>query len=94
MIDKVFHVSTDQLAFTFKMAAVASAMLGLLSFFLPDTPPKAKGTEATFAQILGADAFVLFKDRSFTIFFIASVLIASHFHFIIVSPIYISRKQA
>src|SRR4051812_33101525 len=75
MIDKVFHVSTDQLAFTFKMAAVASAMLGLLSFFLPDTPPKAKGTEATFAQILGADAFVLFKDRSFTIFFIASVLI-------------------
>jgi nucleoside transporter len=75
MIDKVFHVSTDQLAFTFKMAAVASALLGLLSFFLPDTPPKAKGTEATFAQILGADAFVLFKDRSFTIFFIASVLI-------------------
>jgi nucleoside transporter len=75
MIDKVFHVSTDQLAFTFKMAAIASALLGLLSFFLPDTPPKAKGTEATFAQILGADAFVLFKDRSFTIFFIASVFI-------------------
>jgi nucleoside transporter len=75
MIDKMFHVSTDQLVFTFKMAAVASALLGLLSFFLPDTPPKAKGTEATFAQILGADAFVLFKDRSFTIFFIASVLI-------------------
>lgn len=75
MIDKVFHVSTDQLAFTFKMAAVASAALGLLSFFLPDTPPKAKGTKTTFSQILGADAFVLFKDRSFTIFFIASILI-------------------
>src|SRR5215217_7439422 len=30
MIDKVFHVSTDQLAFTFKMAAVASGLLGLL----------------------------------------------------------------
>jgi len=75
MIDKVFHVSTDQLAFTFKMAAVASLVLGLLSFFLPDTPPKAKGTKATFSQILGADAFVLFKDRSFTIFFIASILI-------------------
>ena len=75
MIDKVFHVSTDQLAFTFKMAAVASLVLGLLSFFLPDTPPKAKGTKTTFSQILGADAFVLFKDRSFTIFFIASILI-------------------
>ena len=75
MIDKVFHVSTEYLAFTFKMAAVASALLGILSFFLPDTPPKAKGTKTTFAQVLGADAFVLFKDRSFTTFFIASILI-------------------
>ncbi|HTI12100.1 MAG TPA: nucleoside permease [Puia sp.] len=75
LLDKVFKIGTDQLGFTFKMAAVASAALGVLSFFLPDTPPKAKGTKSTFAQILGADAFVLFKDRSFTIFFIASVLI-------------------
>ena len=40
-----------------------------------DKKKKAKGTKATFKQILGADAFVLFKDRSFVIFFIASVLI-------------------
>ncbi len=75
MIDKVFHIGTDELAFTFKMAAIASIALGLLSFFLPDTPPKAKGTKTTFAQVLGADAFVLFKDRSFNIFFISSILI-------------------
>jgi nucleoside transporter len=75
MIDKVLNITTDQLALTFKMAAIASLVLGLWSFFLPPTPPKAKGTKATFAQILGADAFVLFKDRSFTIFFISSVLI-------------------
>src|SRR6478735_11433956 len=75
MIDKVFKIGTEDLVFTFKMAAVASAALGLLSFALPDTPPKAKGTTATFRQILGADALVLFKDRSFTIFFIASILI-------------------
>jgi nucleoside transporter len=75
LLDKVFRISTDQLGFTFKMAAVASAVLGLMSFFLPDTPPKAKGSKSTFAQILGADAFVLFKDKSFTIFFIASILI-------------------
>lgn len=75
MIDKVFKISTDQLVFTFKMAAVASAALGLLSFFLPKTPPKAKGEKASFGKILGVDAFVLFKDRSFTIFFIASILI-------------------
>jgi len=75
MIDKVFHISTADLAFTFKMAAGASALLGILSFFLPDTPPKAKGTKTTISQVLGADAFVLFKDRSFTTFFIASILI-------------------
>src|ERR1700751_3847745 len=49
MIDKVFHIGSADLAFTFKMAAVASAVLGVLSFFLPDTPPKAKGTKTTFA---------------------------------------------
>lgn len=75
LIDKVFKISTDQLGFTFKMAAIASAVLGLFSFFLPNTPPKAKGEKSTFAQVLGADAFVLFKDRSFTVFFIASILI-------------------
>jgi nucleoside transporter len=75
LLDKVFKIGTDELVFTFKMAAIASIGLGLLSFFLPDTPPKAKGTKTTFAQILGSDSFVLFKDRSFTVFFIASVLI-------------------
>ena len=57
------------------MAAVASVALGLLSFTLPATPPKAKGEKSSFAKILGVDAFVLFKDRSFSIFFIASILI-------------------
>ena len=75
MIDKVFKIPTEDLVFTFKIAAIASAILGLLSFVLPKTPPKAKGTTATFGQILGSDAFVLFKDRSFVVFFIASVLI-------------------
>ncbi|QEC68870.1 MFS transporter [Panacibacter ginsenosidivorans] len=75
MIDKVFHIETENLVLTFKIAGIASAVLGLLSFALPKTPPKAKGTTATFGQILGSDAFVLFKDKSFVVFFIASVLI-------------------
>lgn len=75
MIDKVFKLQTEQLAQTFVIAAVASGVLGLLSFTLPDTPPKAKGTQTTFAKVLGADALVLFKDRSFTVFLIASILI-------------------
>lgn len=58
----------------FQIAMAASALLGILSFFLPKTPPT--GTGATsFSQIIGKDAFVLFKDRSFSIFFVSSVLI-------------------
>jgi nucleoside transporter len=75
LIDKVFKISTEQLATTFIMAAVVSLILGLLCFTLPDTPPKAKGTKTSFAQVFGADALVLFKDRSFVVFFIASILI-------------------
>jgi nucleoside transporter len=59
----------------FQVALVTSVILGVYCFFLPDTPPKAKGTSASFAQIIGSDAFVLFKDRSFLIFFISSVAI-------------------
>jgi len=75
LLDKVFHITPAELVFTFKMAAVVSAILGILSFFLPDTPPRSKGTKTTFRQILGADAFVLFRSRSFIVFFVASILI-------------------
>jgi nucleoside transporter len=58
---------------TFRIAAACSLLLGLFSFFLPDTPAKKKAVN--FASILGLDALVMFKNRSFTIFFISSVLI-------------------
>jgi len=58
----------------FKISMVASAFLGVYSFFLPDTPPK-PSTKTSFSDILGLDAFKLFKDRSFAIFFISSLLI-------------------
>jgi nucleoside transporter len=50
-------------------------VLGLLSFALPNTPPKGKGEKANALAILGTDAFVLFKTRSFFIFFISAILI-------------------
>lgn len=58
----------------FQISMVAAAILGVMSFFLPNTPPTATGP-SSFSQIIGKDAFVLFKDRSFLIFFISSVLI-------------------
>ncbi len=58
----------------FKISMVAAAVLGVYSFFLPNTPPK-PNTSTSFSSILGLDAFKLFKDRSFAIFFISSLLI-------------------
>src|SRR4030095_5061856 len=49
----------SNLNFTFLLASIFSLLLGILAFTLPNTPPKAKGTKTTFAQILGSDAFVL-----------------------------------
>ena len=59
----------------FQLSLVTSIIFGIFCFFLPDTPPRAKGEKVSFAKIIGADAFVLLKDRSYLIFFIASVLI-------------------
>lgn len=58
---------------TFYLASGASVLLGLFSFFLPDTPPKGKSQDA--AKTLGSEAFVLFKDKPYLIFFIAAVLV-------------------
>jgi nucleoside transporter len=58
----------------FQISMFSSLALGVYAFTLPDTPPKADKASSV-AQILGTDAFVLFKDRSFLIFFISSILI-------------------
>lgn len=60
---------------TFYMAAVISICLGIFSFILPNTPPKGQDSKVTFAGILGKDAFVLFKDKPYIIFFIAAILV-------------------
>jgi nucleoside transporter len=60
---------------TFRLTAIMSAILGLFSFTLPNTPPPKAGTKVTVGEILGLDALSLLKDRSFLIFFLSSLLI-------------------
>jgi nucleoside transporter len=68
--------SANQLASTYKMAAGASLLLGIFSFFLPNTPPpKSRDEKVTARDLLGLDALGLLKDRSFLTFFVASILI-------------------
>ena len=60
---------------TFHMAAIASVVLGLFSFILPDTPPKGISATSTASSALGSDAFVLFRDKPYLVFFIAAILV-------------------
>ena len=59
----------------FIIAAGASIILGVFSFALPKTPPRGAGKSTSFAQIIGADALRLLKDRSFAVFVLGSLLI-------------------
>ncbi|MDF9795481.1 nucleoside transporter [Catalinimonas alkaloidigena] len=57
------------------LASASSVVMGLYCFTLPHTPPKSKGQKASVKDILGLDALKLMKDRSFSVLFIASLLI-------------------
>lgn len=61
---------------TWLMAALISLGLGLFSFTLPATPPRAGRSDTfRFSEVLGLDALSLLKERNFAIFFVSSILI-------------------
>jgi nucleoside transporter len=57
------------------MTAAASLLLGIYSFFLPNTPPPAAGRKVSAASIIGVDAFKQLMNPSFFIFLLSSFLI-------------------
>ena len=60
----------EKTATTFQIAAAASILLGLFSLTLPNTPPKGKESQGP-----GTEAFVLFRDKPYLIFFVAAILV-------------------
>ena len=82
LISYLFHwdsdlgISQGLLKNTFLMTAIASMVLGMFSFTLPKTPPRASSSEKLkLSEIIGLDALKLLKDKNFLIFFISSILI-------------------
>ncbi len=74
--DSKAAIASGGLRNTFLMAALASLVLGVYSFTLPRTAPlKTENTRTGVKQLLGLDALGLLKDRSYLVFFIASILI-------------------
>ncbi len=63
-------------ALPLQIGASISLLLGIYSFTLPNTPPKAKGEAVNVGKILGLDALKLMKDRSFAVLVISSLLIS------------------
>lgn len=62
----------------FYIAGIVSIVLGIYAFTLPKCPPMCKGEKgASFTQALGLNAFELFKQQKFAIFFIFSMLLGA-----------------
>ena len=57
------------------IGAGASMLLGVFSFFLPNTPPQMKGQRISVGDLLGFKSISLMKDRSFSVFIICSLLL-------------------
>ncbi len=67
---------TKSLDQTFLIGAIASAALGIFSFFLPNTPPpRSKAEKISISDILGLEALGMLKNPSYLIFFIGSILV-------------------
>ncbi|HEY0900024.1 MAG TPA: nucleoside permease [Sphingobacteriaceae bacterium] len=62
----------------FYIASVVSLALGIYAFTLPKCPPLSKMVDnKSFASSLGLNAFALFKERRFAVFFIFSLLLGA-----------------
>jgi nucleoside transporter len=58
------------------VAAAAGLALGVYSFYLPHTPPPAKGETVKVREVLGLDALKQLSSPSFNVFLVCSMLIS------------------
>ncbi len=59
----------------FTLAGIVAIALGVYSFTLPHTPAPSRGKRVSVRDVLGLDALVLLKDRSYLVFAVSSFLL-------------------
>jgi len=73
LVSKVLHA--DLTAVPLYVAGAAGLVMGVYSFFLPHTPPPAKGETVSVRKVIGLDALAQLKSTPFWIFIVSSLLI-------------------
>ena len=59
----------------FRLTGAAGILMGAYCLTLPHTPPPSRGQSASWRELLGADAFELFRKPAFAIFMLSTFLI-------------------
>ena len=69
-----FVFRAEENAMQFYIAGTAALTVAIYSFFLPKTPPPARGKSLRIGELYGADALHYFRHRPFALFMFASLL--------------------
>jgi nucleoside transporter len=68
------NLGVETTATPFLLASGASVAMALYSLTLPHTPPAGAGDPITVRNVLGLDALVMLKQRTYLVFILASIL--------------------
>jgi nucleoside transporter len=77
IVSKLLH--GDDTAMPMRISGVGGVLMGLYAFTLPHIPPAGADKKMSFRDLVGVDAFVKLKSRSFIIFIIGLLLISLPF---------------
>jgi nucleoside transporter len=77
IVSRLLHA--DVTAMPMRISGAAGILMGIYCFTLPPVPPAGAGKKFSFRDVIGADAFILFKSRPFIIFIISLLLISLPF---------------